>query len=225
MEKEITAITAFERTYIRAVEVFGAGLQLVDKDRLPTEAEWDRVLNSRTEASDMVRFSIVLAVAAMDDYFTRKYSEVILESLKAHGVSKALSKILEDQGLTVSKALELLRANDPYMHIAKIAARRFKRETTQRIEKVNELYQTIGISDLCSHGEKRAVKKIVSGETELLEGVREIVERRHSIVHNGDLDEKGGLRPITIEISEKIRCIGNLISGCDEHIDQFLKQK
>lgn len=58
------------------------------------------------------RFAIVYAVAAMDSYFTKKFTDNLTTFLKDSGVTEDLEKKMEEAGIDTKFFLELLRAED-----------------------------------------------------------------------------------------------------------------
>lgn len=137
--------------------------------------------NTLTAASDMGRFGIVLAVASMDDFFTRKYAEVMVKAIKRHGVNSKFTEMLEDAGLDLSGALELISMDRPYRRIRSIAQDYYRNYTTQSTHNIDKLYETLGVKNLSLHAQKRSKRKTLTSS------VSELVRRRHKIVHAGDL--------------------------------------
>ncbi len=175
--------------------------------------------NTLTEASDMGRFGIVLAVASMDDFFTRKYAEVMIKAIKRHGVNKKFTAMLEDAGLDVAGALELISMDRPYRKIRTLAQEHYSNYTTQSTSKIDDLLETIGISKLCQHAQSRSKRKT------LIKSISELVKRRHKIVHSGDLTRTGKLQAIDTRTVRRIPHVQIFVKHANEYIDAFLKQK
>jgi hypothetical protein len=215
-----TAIQHFEATFARAFSQLQGSFHVLDAfNENREEGEEEYTYNSLNEASDMGRFGIVLAVASMDDYFTRKYAEVMVRCIKKNGVNKKFVEMLEQAGLSVAGALELISLDRPYRRIRKIAQDHYRNYTTQSTEKIDSLYETIGISGLCEHARRR------SGKKTLLSSVSELVQRRHKIVHSGDLTTLGRLQKIDSRTVRRIPHLQEFVQKADEHIDAFLLQK
>ena len=68
-----------------------------------------RALSLVAGNEEEVRFSIVIGVAAMDDYFTRKFCDNLSDFIKENqGLTEELANLFDKAGFTVSKAIELL---------------------------------------------------------------------------------------------------------------------
>jgi hypothetical protein len=65
----------------------------------------------------MGRASIVLAVSAMDQFFTRRYCELLVPFLKKHGPTDGLVDMLGSAGFDVREALIAIRMKRPYRRI------------------------------------------------------------------------------------------------------------
>ena len=177
-------------------------------------------LNDNHTVSDMARFGIVLSVAAMDDYFTRKYAEVFVPSLKRHGLNKHCAEMLEKAGLDLQSAIELLTMQRPYSRLRKLAQDHYKNYSTQSVSKIDDLYATIGITNLSRHTQNRANRRTLIASIDLM------VKRRHKIVHAGDLTRTGKLNPLSEkEIEKRMNDILLFVKSADNHIEAYLKQK
>lgn len=214
------AFEHFKDTYQRANSQLNGSFHILDlfNDSLE-EGETKHQYNTLTEASDMGRFGIVLAVASMDDYFTRKYAEVMVPAIKRHGVNSQFTDMLESAGLDVAGALELVSMERPYRRIRSLAQNNYKNYTTQTTDKIDKLFETIGLKNLCEHAEKRAKRKT------LIKSVTELVKRRHKIVHAGDLTQTGKLQKIDLKTVKRIPHVYLFVEHAELHINEFMKQK
>jgi hypothetical protein len=136
---------------------------------------------------DIGRGGVVLAVAAMDAYFTRRFSELVVPYIKKRGAQEGLVTLLQKAGLDTSKALGLLAMERPMRHIRSLVDSHLEKYTTQKFAAIDELYRCLGLSDLTSHAERRTNRK------RLKISIAALVERRHAIVHGGDLNKHGHL--------------------------------
>ena len=175
--------------------------------------------NDLHEVTDMARFGIVLSVAAMDDYFTRKYAEVLAPALKRHGITDSFSEMLESAGLDLAGAIALLQMKRPYSRIRKIAQDYYSGFVTQSENRIDSLYETIGITNLCQHAQQRSKRK------QLLKSINILVKRRHKIVHAGDMSRNGLVAPIDRTTINRIKLIEVFVTNADAHIESYLKQK
>ena len=216
-----SAIEHFDDTFSRAQSQLIGSMHILESFNTVQEEndEPKFTYNTLTEASDMGRFGIVLAVASMDDYFTRKYSEVMVQAIKRHGVNSKFTTMLEDAGLDVAGAINLLSMDRPYRRIRSLAQDYYRNYSTQSTEKIDKLYETIGISKLSLHSQKRTKRKT------LISSVTELVKRRHKIVHAGDLTQTGKLQKMDNKTVNRIGHVRIFVQSAEEHINAYLKQK
>lgn len=172
---------------------------------------------------DLCRSALLLAVGAMDAYFTSRFSEHLVPFLKSLGATQKpripddLVKLLSDGGLDVRTSLELLTMRKPYRRIRTIVDDHLKKETTQRPHKIDALFRCYGIAHLSANAAKRSQRK------KLLESVAWAVNRRNEIAHDGDMNLHNRTRPI--EQGETVRRIADIVlyvSKCEEIIDNAI---
>ena len=73
-------------------------------------ANIDRAKKATSSSDDeMVRFGIVIAVAAMDDYFTSKFCSLIIPFIMEKELTEPLQKRFEDAGFTIKDAFEIIQ--------------------------------------------------------------------------------------------------------------------
>jgi hypothetical protein len=215
------AIDIFEETFQRAWSQVAGSLHVYQlfKDVHEENKEPVKNYNETIEATDIARFGIVIGVAAMDDYFTRKYADVLVPCIKKKGVNPKMVEMLEGAGLNVAGALDLLAMERPFRRIRKLAQDYYKGYATHSIGKIDALYATLGISKLSEHSQRRAKRQT------LIQSVESFVKRRHQIVHGGDLNRRGNLQPIDMKFMKKLNDIELFVRSADLHIDAYLKQK
>jgi hypothetical protein len=183
---------------------------------MKNDKDFDNTYDSLNAASDMGRAAIVLAVAAMDDYFTRKYAEVLVPSIKKRGVTKEFCDILSKSGLDIKASLELMTMSKPYRRIRTMAEKYCSDYTTQREHKIDDLFATIGLNKLSVHAQKKSKRK------GLLKSISILVDRRNSIVHAGDMSRRGKLQKIEPEsVAKRLKDLEIFINNCNEIIDNF----
>jgi len=176
----------------RFTQIHGRGLRMVEVSidlwklkNQTTKSPTDKEYNEDRVLPDMGRAGIVIAVSAMDDYFTRRFAECVVPLLKSRKFSKKLTNFLGDCGLDVSAALELLTMERPYRRIRKLVDDHLSRHTTQRFKAIDSLYEKTGLSGFSAGIEKRTKRR------QLKVSVEKLVERRHDIVHKGDMNFNG----------------------------------
>ena len=79
------------------------------------------------DISDIVRTALVLGVSAFDSYFTDKFIEIFIPYLYKYGPNKKIVSILEDAGLDVYAALELIKMDRPNSRIRNLVVKYLER--------------------------------------------------------------------------------------------------
>lgn len=167
--------------------------------------------DSSFDLSDLLRTAVVIAVAGMDAYFTDVFAERLVPFLKKKGTTKGLTDLLEAAGMDVEMALQLLSMQRPFRRIRTLVEIHLTRHVTQRTKAINELFKAYGIPDICENVEKKLKRKRLLREIEIL------VERRHAIAHDGDLDSHGN--PVDISetwVRNRVCEVQKLVATVDE---------
>lgn len=184
---------------------------------LTTERLVERLIESLPESpgelstTDMARAAVVLSVAAMDSYFTDVFTERLVLFIKLKGTNQKLTELLAEAGLDTKAALQLFQTDRPWRRIRTLVANHLEKRTTQRFATIDDLFLGYGIKGLCSHAERFAKRKT------LLRSVQKLVERRHKIVHEGDMNAHRKLNDIdSTKIKTRIADVVKFVSACDE---------
>ena len=174
--------------------------------------------NPPPDLSDMTRAAVVLAVAAMDAYFTAVFAERLVPYLKKKKAAPpALAAVLQKAGLDASLTLELLAMVRPYRRIRKLMDSYLAQHVTQRVEVIDELFLSYGLKDFCHHVQNRAKRK------NLLASIRNLVERRHQIAHKGDVNSHGRLQKIMpSKIKTRVLHVVKFVASADEILQHQL---
>ena len=171
---------------------------------------------SHPAASDVVRGAIVLAVAAMDQYFTRRFVEMLNPYLKANGSTHEIVKLLQKAGLDTEQALIMASMDRPYRRIRTLVDNYLAKYTTQRFEVIDELFVCFGLKDLTKHASAKTKK------THTLTKVTALVTRRHAIVHDGDLNRHGHLTTIDPKrVLKQISALLDFVKASDEILENL----
>ena len=174
-------------------------------------------LDSSLDFSDLLRSAIVLSVAAMDSYFTDVFAERLVPYLKKMRCGDRLATLLEEAGLTTAVALDLLPMDRPYRRIRTLIEAHLAKHVTHRLSAINELFAAYGIQDLCDSAQAKLKRKRLCREIEIL------VQRRHDIAHEGDLDRHGKLRSLSQTWSRnRLRDVQLFVGACDEILQNQL---
>jgi hypothetical protein len=211
------AFTSFESIFKRANDILDGSQSLVDiYNKLVTKSDESISYDSWHSASDMGRAAVVLAVAAMDDYFTRKYAEVLVPTIKKRGVTKEFCEILSQSGLDIKASLELMTMSKPYRRIRTMAEKYWSDYTTQRSNKIDHLFATIGLNRLSINAQRKSKRK------GLLKSISILVDRRNQIVHAGDMSKRGKLEKLNPAIiSKRLKDIELFVKNCEIIINNF----
>jgi len=167
--------------------------------------------------SDLLRAAVVVAVAAMDAYFTDVFTERLVPFLKKKGATKGLTDLLKDAGMDVEMALQLLSMQRPFRRIRTLVEAHLGQHVTQRTKAINELFEAYGIPGICENVERELKRKRLLREIEIL------VERRHAIAHDGDLDSHGKLADLNgTWVRNRILDLQKFVATTDEILQNQL---
>ena len=204
------------KSYIRFEGVINRSLNLLALQS-PVEKLFDQG-GKPHDLSDMTRAAVVLAVAAMDAYFTGVFAERLVPYLKKKKTApKALTGLLQKAGLDAAMTLELLGMERPYRRVRKLMDSYLAQHVTQRIEVIDELFLAYGFGDFSRHVQARAKRKT------LLASIRHLVGRRHDIAHKGDLNSHGKLNDIKpSRIKMRTMHVVTFVSCADEMLQEQL---
>lgn len=166
----------------------------------------------------MGRASVVLAVAAMDSYFTDVFVERLVPFIKRKGATKRLVELLHDAGVDTECALQLIVMKSPFRKITKMVEVHLSLVTTQKSDAIDRLFLGYGLKDFCGNVARFSKKGL-----RLLSSIQTLVNRRHRIVHEGDLNSHG--RPNRTDPKEFVRRIHDVVlfvSKADEILNNQL---
>lgn len=170
------------------------------------------------DLSDMSRASVVLAVAAMDSYFTDVFVERLVRFIRRKGATKPLVTFLSDAGLDTECALKLIVMKRPFRRIRGIVESHLEVVTTQKTEVIDKLFAIYGFKNFCEH-----VTRYSRKGNRLLQTIRKLVLRRHKIAHEGDLNLHGQPTPADPkEFRRRIKAVVLFVSKADELLHKQL---
>ena len=163
------------------------------------------------DLSDMSRAAIVLAVAAMDSYFTDVFAERFVPFLKRKGPSPQMVEFLEEAGLNTECALQLLAMKRPYRRIRTLIETHLELRTTQKIAVIDKLFLIYGLKDFSHHVQRLRKRK------KLTAAIDDLVKRRNKIAHKGDVNSHGRVIPVDPEQTKRrLQSVLTYVSGADE---------
>lgn len=138
------------------------------------------------------------------------FSEKFIFYIKHKGVDNTLEELLSKAGFDIKFSLELINSERPYRKIRTIIEKYYSKYTTQRLSVIDELFLQYHIKGLT----KKAADK--SGKKRILASVQKIIERRHSIVHDGDYNEYNRIINVSESDLKRINDLETLVSNTDE---------
>lgn len=170
--------------------------------------------------NDLIRSAIVLSVSAMDAYFTDRFCDIIVPFLKKRGPNKDLIELLESAGLDVEEALIMASMKRPFRRIRNLLQEYLDTYVTQRFKVIDKLFLAVHLSDFSNNVQRRIKRKALLRSIELL------VERRHSIAHQGDMNSHNKPRPLDVKRTYKqIANIGTFVEESDKFIFEAIENK
>jgi len=171
--------------------------------------------------SDIVRGSLVLAVAGFDRYFTHKFVDLLATFLKTSEISDELVEILGKYGITSKFLLKLLAAQSdrPFRTIRNMIQGDIFYYTTQQTKAIDSLFAKINIRNLTDRVNKKSKSKMMIGR------VNKAVFRRHRIVHEADLNMHHRTNKISRAVVENwINALSLFASNSEVIISTLLKE-
>lgn len=204
----------FDAVLLRADDLRSLGNYLAKEKVIPKE----QTTRDFHGFEDMGRAAIVLAVSAMDQYFTRRFAELLVPFLKKEGATDALVAILSDSGFDTREALNAISMRRPYRRIRTLVEARFETYTTQKFVVIDELFLAIGLKDFTANCQKKTKRKT------LLSSVSVLVDRRHKIAHGGDLNSHGKLRQLDFkDLKKRLKDLETFVSAAEAIIENRTK--
>jgi len=153
----------------------------------------------------------------MDAYFTDQYCTGLVPYIKRHGPTKKIKERLVAAGLGVDQALEMAVMKRPYARVLSLMKQHMERRTTQAPKAINALYLDYDIHNFLQQVEKSMNRRNLIRRVELL------VERRHKIVHSGDLNGRNRANTVDVlDIDARIQDVRILVHGANAFlVDRF----
>lgn len=162
---------------------------------------------------DIVRGSVVLAVAALDTYITDVFSEKLVSYLKTYSPDAELIDLLYDAGLDTKEALVLLAMDRPYRRIRTLIENYYGSYTTQKFVVIDQIFKPYRLKKITDNAARK------SGKVSIKKSVGKLVERRHKIAHAGDYNSHGRIVDIDEEqVGRRIKDLELLVKNIDEII-------
>ena len=109
---------------------------------------------------DICRGAAVLAIGALDHYFTSKFSDVLRRHLEFNQPNKALIELLERAGLNTRTAIELMVMKRPFRRIRSLVSKSLSYKTTNQTEAIDRLFSALDLKGLTGKAKKNAGEKI-----------------------------------------------------------------
>ena len=176
--------------------------------------------SGETPSQDILRGAIVLSVAAFDAYATDCFSEHFISYIKTHSITDEIVRLLTDAGLDLKFSLELINSERPYRKIRTLIDRYYAKYTTQDMKVVDNLFKLYGLK----HITKDAAKMTKKSEDAFIKSINKLIERRHSIVHDGDYNEHGKIKQVKETDLNRIKNLRELVNNMEIIINNRFHQ-
>lgn len=199
----------FDKTYNRCNEMISLYYELKANAK-----------EHETVSQDILRGAIVLAVAAFDSYATDCFSEHFVAYIKKYNVDKSLEELLGQAGFTIKFALELINSDRPYRKIRTLIERYYYKYTTQKLAVIDDLFRQYHLDNLTKNAAKRSGKN----PERLLSSINKIIERRHSIVHDGDYNDHNKIKNVSNTDLNRIQDLKILVDNMEHIINSKLNK-
>ena len=168
-----------------------------------------------TPSQDILRGAIVLSVAAFDAYATDCFSEHFVDYIKNNSIDNSIVELLSDAGFDIKFALELLNSDRPYRRIRTLIDRYYSKYTTQKMNVVDNLFKLYHLKGIT----KRAAEKAGKKPDVFIKSIEKLIERRHSIVHDGDYNDHKRIKPVKETDVRRIKYLKLLVDNMESIIE------
>ncbi|MCL1629606.1 HEPN domain-containing protein [Roseibaca sp. V10] len=186
---------------------------IIERAKLLVEVHDELPVDDKVD--DLLRSALALAVAGFDRYFTHRFADILARHLRYKEPSDDLLKTLDSWGINQKFLLNLIiqQPERPFRTIRNKAHPALFRLTTQQTTEIDKLFAKVGIPGLTGRVEKAHKKKF------LIKRVNGAVLRRHSIVHEGDLNRhyrekkisSGSVKTYIITLEDYVRLADNIV--------------
>jgi len=214
------AYAKFEGVFLRGYSMLMASHDLFDNWKDSDADDAPSRYNDSIALSDMGRSGVVIAVSAMDSYFTDRFCENLVPFLKRNKPSKKLIELIEEAGLDVASCIQMFSMNRPFRRVRNLLSDHLETIVTQRFEAIDGLYKCYSIPSLSKAVEKRTKR------TTLLPSIKTVVNRRHRIVHGGDLNSHGKITPFNpLDMEKRLKKLNLFVKTADEILDNRFEKE
>ncbi len=177
----MAALSVFEKNIERAKDLFSAHRTTFPKGKPP--ANW---------GADILRSSLVFAVAALDAYMHDKIAEVIPAMIEKRGSNMpgGFIGVMKEQ-VSYEKLLHIPFKDRPAEHFRTAIKRHYSTQTIQSPREIEKAIGILGISEfwykLAREVNRRPGRVKKYGKKTIKEFIQSYIQRRHCIVHEADL--------------------------------------
>jgi len=198
------------KSYLKFEKVIKRALNLVDMQKLFEKRLPGVAKEGHFDFGDLSRSAVVLSVAAMDAYFTDVFMERFTPYLKKRGPTKGIIELLDNAGFNTKFAIEILPMERPLRRIRCLLDQHLENHTTQATDAIDTLFLAYGFKNFSTNVQKLKKRKT------LLRSIEILVNRRHEIAHEGDMNSRHKLNPIdSKEIKRRIMDIVTFVNGAE----------
>lgn len=200
------AFDKFEKTFNRSFRMIDRHYQIFSEFiESEEDVEWEE------EDDDLFRAGIVLAVSAMDAYYTDRFCEALIPHVERYGTNEKLMDLFHKSGFDTKQAIRMFNNTRPKRVLSNMVRKKLKNFVTQDFRTIDDLYRCLGFNKSFT----ASVQGIARRKT-LVRSVDSIIKRRHQIVHAGDCNTHGNLNPIAYTTYlRKMRDIQTLVSSSE----------
>ncbi|MGB5643155.1 MAG: hypothetical protein WBO16_08740, partial [Gammaproteobacteria bacterium] len=133
------AYDKFEKTFNRSFGMIGRHYNIfrefVDSEE---DVEW------REEDDDLFRAGIVLAVSAMDAYYTDRFCEALIPFIEKFGTNNKLMDLLHSSGFNTERAVTMFSNTRPKRVLSNLVRKKLRTFVTQDFKTIDNLYKCLG---------------------------------------------------------------------------------
>ena len=177
-----------------------------------------------SEDAHKTRYAIILGVASMDAYFTKKFIEKLTDQLKKGDISYHLIQLLKDAGVNENFYLSLLNKQRPYSRMANRVQRHLENLTTQKFHKIDELFKKYKVKKLSARSIEYARNNLHRLEHKTYRSrIIWLVDRRNVIAHSCDFNLHNRFDKIEVNtVKNFLNTMQYFVKGADHVLNEEL---
>jgi CRISPR/Cas system CMR-associated protein Cmr5 small subunit len=181
--------------------------------------------SSNSNEADLSRYAVILGVASMDAYFTKKFVEKLASFIKRNGLNIELIALLRKAKVDENTYLSLLDKKRPFRVITSNVQKHLEGMTTQKFYRIDELFENYNVHDLCDRSIQHSIQYFHNiKHTTYKMRINWLVDRRNVIAHTCDLNYHNRFDEInSVQVRNYLKTLKYFVEGAENVLNSTLK--